>query len=126
MIKDNIIHNQNIKKMMSNIKPDKELIIENFNNKLSNKYFLQIHFSPPKGKIIEADFDKIYLVKSGEITVYAKLIEFNRIKLGNISSFITYVSEGIDLFEFCKKFMDKYPTITYETEMAIYCYERID
>lgn len=103
----------------------KELKIDNDNNKLQCNGFLQVHFAPP-APISEEKFNITYLINTDGASIFVKLDSFIRIRFWQISSIYTIPGYGIDSFDFKKQFKEKYPKTNDETEMAVYCYLKVE
>ena len=103
------------------------IAIKNINNKLDNKYFLHITLAPPPGTVIESlDEESIYVIDKDGKDVYAKLLGYHDMKFERIPSYAILISEGLDVFDYWKKFLDQSPLYNMETKMAIYSFELLD
>lgn len=121
---------------MIDIKTARPLKIENENNKLDQLEFIQLHFAPPRAGfnkqgefvkgVIEADFNRIYVIKHNGANLFIKLTDFTRIKFADISNSYTMMCSGMTSYNWKVDFMTRYPATTNDTEMAIYHYERVE
>lgn len=103
----------------------KPLTLTNENNRLNCDGFIQIHFAPAHGSVRESDFDKIYSVNHDGAQLFLKLIDFKRTTFENIGSVYTIPSTGMTGDAWAKQWLKKYPKTKPDTEMAIYCYQRL-
>jgi hypothetical protein len=102
-----------------------ELKLKNDNNKLACQAFVVIQFAP-QGSVRDSDLYNTYLVKTAAGDIYCQLVDFIRIPFSKISSLITLPAAGIESREWCKKWKEKYPSTTADTEMGVYCYMRVN
>ncbi|HYC27875.1 MAG TPA: hypothetical protein VEB42_03650 [Chitinophagaceae bacterium] len=99
------------------------LNLEDLNNKLECFGFTVIHFSPPKGVITTADFNRLYVVKREDgKSILVKLVDFARIPFGKIGSILTIPATGFEAHVWRQHWLQKHPNTRDETEMAVYCY----
>lgn len=113
----------------------RELKILNENNKLQCDYFIQITLAPPpadfnkqgiyRAAFIEADFEKVFVIPNGEESVYAKLLTFTRVRFDRLHDTDTLLASGKTAIEFQLEFLKRYPDTMIDTEMAIYCYQKV-
>ncbi len=107
---------------MNNARP---LKITNENNKLCCTGFIQIHFAPPEGTVLEKDFEQIYVIKKDDEDVFVKLVGFARVHFQFIGTVVTITACGLESDDWKKMWLEKYPETKPETEMAVYCYQRL-
>lgn len=100
--------------------------ITNQNNKLDCYGFVQIHFAPPHGTIREHDFQKIYFVRHNQQDIFLQLVDFLRVPFKDVSTVFTVPATGMQADDWRRDWVEKYPQTDDTTEMAIYCYVRID
>ena len=112
-----------------------QLAVENSNNILGCDGFVQVHFAPPVAglnkegifiaPITEESFNKIYVIKRGEESVFVRLDSFVRLKFWQISSIYTIPGYGIESHLWKQKFKERYAEVSDDTDMAVYCYLRL-
>jgi hypothetical protein len=102
-----------------------ELKLRNDNNKLACDAFLVIQFAPI-GPVKDSDLYSTHLVKTKDGDIYCQLVDFLRLPFSKISSLITLPAAGVESREWCKKWKEKYPSTTDDTEMGVYYYKRVN
>ncbi len=101
------------------------LKLANDNNKLACNGFIQLHFAPPQGTVHEKDFDKLYVVNQNDENIFVKLVSFARIPFDLIGTVLTIPATGVESDVWREKWLQKYQDTKPETEMAVYCYQRM-
>jgi len=97
----------------------------NSNNKLNCTGFIDINFAPPHEKVRENDFENIYMIDVDDKKIFAKMIGFVRVPFYYIGSAFTLPATGLDSDEFKYYWLKLHPGTRADTEMAVYCYQRV-
>lgn len=101
------------------------LTLANDNNRLNCFGFIQIHLAPPKESVKAEDFQRVFYVKDGDNELYVKLVDFARVKFSDIGSVLTIPASGFESHVWKQMWLQRYPQTTNDTELAVYCYQRL-
>jgi hypothetical protein len=89
--------------------------------------FVEISQAPPQ-PVHESDLQQTVfniIWEDGSKGNY-QCIDLIRVSLQNLTSLTTFLSHGLESFDFVKAWLDKYPKQELTTEMAIYFYKKIN
>lgn len=103
-----------------------QLKMLNVNNRLNCDGFIQLGMAPPHETIREKDFEKIYHIRFDGKEIFVVLVDFLRLKFDQVSDIFTIPAEGINAAEWKNKFLKSHPSASKETEIAVYCWKKVD
>ncbi len=99
--------------------------LENFNNKLYCNGFVVINF-PPATKFSTKVALKVFQLNVGNKVQYVSIVNVIETPFKDIGDWYSIPAFGLREGEFRRMWMQKHPTTTDETILAIYFYQKIN